>query len=318
MFRNLSTQKLLLFLVILLAVVGGTYFFDQKNGESTFRTELVSVDSSLVTEVLLYPKAEEHREIRLSKNGLNWFVDLGKSKVSADSAAVNRLLQDLLHLKPQRLAGTEKAVWKDFQVDDSAGTKIKINGEKNNLASFVIGKFSYNQQTRGGISYVRLENESDVYAVDGFLPMMVNQKADVWRNKNLVNSKVENFTRLIFQYPADSGFVLSKQGEKWLLNGSPSDSLKTSQFLSGLANLNGSGFVNDFNSTGKTPLFSLKIEGNNQTNPITLNAFSADSVNRFAISTDVNQGVFFSGTTGSLFQRIFISSSGFIPAAVIK
>ena len=316
MFRKLNTARLLVLFGILLAAVVIFQLYDSKKGESSFRTEITGFDSSAVSEFLIYPKAEEHKEIRLLRIGDQWEVSSGKIKGSADTSMIRHLIKSLTGLRPQRLAATEKESWKDFNVDDSAGTRIKILGNGKILSDLVLGKFSYSQETRSGISYVRLKDEKETYAVEGFLQMLVNRGFDGWRNKYLFAGRSDSWTDINFQFPGDSSFVLHKQNGKWMMNAGEVDTAKTSSVLSGLAGTMASGFVADFNPAGQTPLYKLTVSGGQGFNPVKIQAYSTLSEDKFVLTSSANPGSFFSGSKGGLFERIFLSKNKFLPDLV--
>ena len=143
----------------------------------------------------------------------------------------------------------------EFEVDSSA-TRVIVKEGGNTTLDIMIGKFLF-QQPRSVSTYVRLNGDADVYLVDGFISMTFNQGADSYRNNIIVKGDPKNWDQLVFSYPADSSFQLSKINDKWLSNGVPLDSAKTEKYLSQLARLTNSNFVNDFNSESVSPIYKL-------------------------------------------------------------
>ncbi|MCI0611978.1 DUF4340 domain-containing protein, partial [bacterium] len=175
MFKKLNAKTLIILLVILGAIVLINQLYLSKKSESTFRAEFVKIDTGLVNKILVYPRAEQGKEIKMTKTGSGWEVEKEKMKAVADTNAIRGLLATFAEMKSISLAGEDKSSWKDLQVTDSAGTRIKILTTDNQMYDMVVGKFGYNQQTRNGITYIRHADEEAVYTVEGFLSFSVNQ-----------------------------------------------------------------------------------------------------------------------------------------------
>lgn len=324
MLKKLNTKTLVIIFTSLVVIIFITKIFDDKKGGRTFKEELVNIDTSFVNVVLVYPNSEQHKEIKLTKNVESWTVQRETISSEADTSYVRNLLGTFSLVKPQRLAATEESKWKEYNVDDSLGTRVKfLSGEKV-LLDIVVGKFSFNNMTRSGISYLRLSGEEDVYAVDGFIPMAVNQPFNEWRNKSIFKGNKEDWTKISFSYPGSS-FILLKDNGKWELRperfaaiaagvvaepvrsemeGLIIDSNKVDQYLNELANLSSSSFVDNY-SPSSSPAMWLTIEGNNMAAPVTIKAFPSDSINQFIINSSFNTNAYFSAAKGNLTGRIF-------------
>ena len=311
MFNKLNTTRLLIILVVLAGLVLFSKFYKSKKEESTFRNEFVSIDSASVNSILIYPKAEKGKEIKLIKNGTGWDLQNDKIKTAADTNTVRSLIGMFSNMKSLSLAGQDQSSWNDLQVGDTSGTRIKISTGSQEY-DMVVGKFGYNQASRSGLTYIRHKNEDAVYAVDGFLSFTVNQGFNSWRIKTFIQGNKDSWTSLTFSYPADSSFILSKTNNEWLVNGEKADSLKTVQFLSGLSNMPGNGFLDAY-SPSSTPVFTLTIAGNNQPAPITVWAYPSDSIQKFVLHSSLNKDAWLSESESHLAGRIFIGRSHLMP-----
>lgn len=309
MFKNIKNKTLLLVLGVTLLVLGVSRFFSSKNGESTFKAETITIDTAAITEVYIYNKADNYEEVKLQKKGTDWVASKGSFSVSTEKNAVKNFMSALLETKLSRLAAKNKDKWVDFQVDDTSGTHIRVvEGEKTAL-DIVVGKFVFQQQRRSGLTYVRLANETEVYAVDGFLAMSVSQGFDSWRNKAVVKSNKEDWTTLTFTYP-DSSFVLFRSDRGWMVNGNLTDSSKTQSYFGQLATLSHYGaFENSFDPSGKTPIFKLTVSGNNMGIPVELQAFEGSDDRPYVIISSQNPKTYFVSTKEDLVSKIFIGEN---------
>jgi hypothetical protein len=296
--------------VLVLAVVL-VFLLDKKKGERTIREELIKLDEKSVTSILLYPQSDNHAEIKFTKEGSKWRVQKDKISSEADSISVQTLLQTFKLIKPQRLASSDKSQWKNYSTDDSMGTRIKFFSGNQLLTDVVVGRFSFNNYMRTGITYLRLYDEDKVYAVEGFIPMEVNQPFNQWRNKLIFKGEKNNFTRFTFHYPADTGFVLFKENEKWKIDTTKADSSLVEQYLNSITNVISTSFVDNYKETS-SPLITLTIEGNNM-NTATIRAFPADSVKRFILHSSYNPEAYFSAGSEKTDERLFKSKKYFLP-----
>ena len=316
MLRKVNTKTLFIVFAVLIGLVVLTVFKDSSDNDRTFKDELYQVDSSQVKTIFLYPSSDNHNEIKLvNTSGKEWEVQSKTTKADVDTSALKELIHAIIHLKPTRLAASEKSRWKDFNVDDSLGTRIKaLDASQKTLIDVVIGKFSYNQQSRSGITYLRLYDDEKVYAADGFLPLTCNQKIDHWRNKNVIASNKADWTSLAFSYPGDTGFVMKKEKNKWMLNGENCDLAKTEQYMNTISHLSGNKFIDNYDTNEKKELYGLKIEGNNQFKPVTVKVYAAtDTTDKYIINSSINPRSYFSGLNGNLFQTLLPGKNSFMP-----
>lgn len=293
-------RNVVIVLVVLLAVWGIIKIKENKQGDRSFKAHVVEVDTALVSHISITPKGKTE-SVELAKQGNNWMLNLGKKMVQADQGMATDLLSQVMELKPKRVAATTKSKWTEYEVDDSLGTRIKLFSGKKVLADFVLGKFSYSQgqganpyQQRNVImtSYIRPFNEETVYAVDGYLSMMFNRDKSAFRNSMVVNSKPENWNKLVFSYPADSSFTLEKQNGKWIAGGMVADSASVAQYFSKVQRLNGGSFdeISEIEDS-QQPAYFVRIEGDHM-NPIEVKAYTSSLGEEVFVSSENKGNVF--------------------------
>jgi hypothetical protein len=307
MFRKVNNKILGLIFGVLLLVVVFLFLFEGGKNERTFREVLVDIDTTAVTEILIYPKSQEHKEVKLFKEGENWQVTLpsgGTAKVP--DQRIKDVFKQLLDIKPERLAARDESKWNELQVD-STGTRLKVYQGSKLALDIVLGRFSF-QQPRSMNTFVRLYNDKDVYEVEGFLDMTFNQGANVFRDGTVIKSDFNDWQQLQFTYPADSSFKMVKSGNRWLIDGSKADSAKTVNYLKRLASLSNNNFKDDIKIDPKsTPTFSLNIT-TSDLQFIEIKAFK-DSAS-FVIHSSQNPETWFDGS--NLSKTIFVGKSSFL------
>ena len=309
MFSNKSNIKLGIILTVLIVIVTIMFVTDGKN-ERTFKENLVDIDTSKISEISIYSKA--HGEVKLLKTNNLWKVKLTGDKSSAvPESKMISLFNQLLEIKPKRLAARNENKWKDFKVD-SSGTRVIVKEGGNTSLDLIIGRFAF-QQPRTMNTYVRLFNDVDVYEVDGFLQATFNQDANSFRDGRILGYKTknENWKNLEFTYPADSSFQLVKLENRWrTVKYSFIDSAKTAQYLNQLSNLSSSEFIDDINPENLiSPDNILKITNENNV-VITISAYKKND--KIIITSSANPESLFNGNENELMNKIFIGESSLI------
>jgi len=232
--------------------------------------------------------------------------------------SINRLLNELLNLKTDRLVARSEDSWEEYHVNDSLGSRIIIKeGQKTTLDIFV-GRFNYQQPQGGygryaqnygtGYTYVRLKQDDEIYSVEGFLSMSVNQPFEQWRNNLFLKINKNQVSGMVFDYPVDSGFVIRKTDTLWLLDGVKADSARMAGFLGGITGKRGSEFWNG-PVPQKSPEYTIGIEGRNM-EPVLIEAYEQGNDNFILHSSQNPESFFISGRNG-IFEDLFKSRSFF-------
>jgi hypothetical protein len=323
MYKRVTISRLAVLFISLLILAAAVFLVDMKKGKKTFRTDLFSADTAQVTGIIIYARADQENPVKLEKADAVWMLKNKDRQFKADSGIVSELLRNLDNLRATRVAATDKSKWKEFEVTDSLATKVLVKKGKKTISTLYIGKFSYqmpknsnpydyyNRQPKIS-TYVRVDDEKNVYVADGFLSMVFNRNINDFRNKAIIRSNRSDWKKLTFSYPADSSFVMVKDSVAWSIGGSAVDSAAAEDFLSSLSWLSSEDFVDDMKPVATLPVYTLKIEGDNMVTPIVVKAFPADTTHQFLISSTLNEGVYFSGKKADLTKKIFVNSNKFI------
>jgi hypothetical protein len=309
MLNNASNKTLGMIFTGLLIVALVIVLSDLGNGERTFRSELVDIDSSAVSKILIYPKKLNGAPVELFKDGNNWKVKLSENKsASVPQSKINQILKQLMEIKPDRLAGRGEENWAEFEVDSSA-TRIELYEGSDKTLDLVIGKFTF-QQPRSMKTFVRLANDTDVYETEGFLSMTFNQDANYYRDDSVIQDDVNNWKSLSFSYPADSSYQLVKANNNWQLStGEEIDSAKTVAQLNRLSNVRSPGFVDVDKDTLPLPQYKLTIIKNDDSQ---IEVFGYKVDDKVIINSSQNSESFFDGSKNDLFKKVFVGSKKFI------
>lgn len=313
MFSKLSNRTLIILMAILGAIVIWTFFSESNKSESNFREQFVTVDTAAVQEIYIYPKAVPGEEIRIFKSGEHWRVTNGKEESPVETQTVSSLFSSFANLRTKSLAATSAGQWENFLVGDTSANRIKFVTPKE-TADIMVGKFAFNNETRSASSYVRLRNENEVYLVDGFLSITINQPFDAWRNRLLIRKGDQQWTKITFSYPGDSSYAILRESTAWLLRG---DTAYTAEnFVNEIAFLNGTHFAVK-PSLPATPLYRISIDGMNMT-PITVDFYEAGNQEKYFVKSSLNPETLFSDKDGALASKLLRPWSYFISKPGLK
>ncbi len=185
-------------LIILLVILAGIYLVSKltEKEDRSFKSEMVSIDSADVTKIVILPKlGGDGKEVMFTKTGSEWKLESEGKTYKPDASAITNILGELMRMKSERVAATDESKWKEFEVSDSTGTRIKLYKDKKLMADLYVGKFNYSQpkgpqnpyqQNKGKMStYVRPAEDNEVYVVDGFIKMSIQANVDNYRDKTL-------------------------------------------------------------------------------------------------------------------------------------
>ena len=278
-----NNRVLLLIFIGLGALLIITRYTRVRKSERTLLTDLAVVDTSQVSRFSLFPLAEGGQEIQFSRDGNAWRVQLGEISAPAGSSGVRSVLAEIGSLKAQQLVARDPDRWVDYQVVDSLGTRVVIREGSKVSLDMIVGRFQYQPPPQGsynmygqnqvsGKTYIRISGEDEVYSVDGFFALSVNQQFNRWRDNSLSLVNRSLLTRMHFEYPSDTGFVAQRSADGWMVAGLMADSAHMENFLNRISRASFTDFEDGFQPLGE-PDFKLTLEGDQMT-PVMIRGFS--------------------------------------------
>lgn len=293
-------------LIIILLVLTGMFVVSKlirsPRRESNLSDALTSVDTAKVSEVRIQRAASANgKAIKLVRSGNNWTVQSENKTANADAATVKNLLEAVRNVKAERLMTKETEKWSNYEVTDSAGTHLVVTaGEP--LADWWIGKRS------GGFTYVREDEEDEVYAVNESLLSSVDRDFNEWRDKSFLSLLIDNVTDITFTYPADSGFVLTKKDNAWMLGNEKADSASVQSYLNKFSRKKLTSFADDVDLSGKASDIIISFKNGN----VTLSTVQAwKREDDWVLTSSQYEGVFFSSKGSSIEEELFVGRNDF-------
>ncbi|MEE9430725.1 MAG: DUF4340 domain-containing protein [Melioribacteraceae bacterium] len=307
MFNKKSNKTLWIVFAILLVGTILIFTTESTKKERSFKKDLVSIDTAKVSEILIYPKSQKGSEVKLTKSNSSWSVTTKKGKqYLVPKAKIKNLLNQLLAIKPKRLASRSEKKFNEYEVNDSAATKIVVNEGSSEVLNLIIGKFAF-QQPRSMSTFVRLADDTDIYEVDGFLDMTFNKKVNDFRDETVINSDKNKWNKLRFEYSNSESFEIVNNGNAWLLEGGITDSTKTDKALSDLVSLTNNLYI-DVNENSLPPVEAKLIIENDLGEPIIITSYRDSS--KYIIHSSQNNDSYFDGKKNG--SKIFLNKNSFL------
>jgi len=159
----------------------------------------------------------------------------------ADVAKIEAGLKNIFEARKYQEVSSNKDKQADYEVRDQ-DFQILLEGENGQkIANAVLGKFSGS----GNASFIRLADDSSVYAVKGFLRGDWNQDVDQYRDRSVLRIAKENIREI--QVTGAQTFKL-RSDEKGVLMLDPmkaTDKARVTTYTSDLADLSGMKFFKE-------------------------------------------------------------------------
>jgi hypothetical protein len=287
--KNTTNKILLIVLFILLSAFALTKIFRTPARESNLDTEVFKIDTAEIA-AIKFKSTGAATEMTLKENKDGWTIEQDKKTARASAMEVKNLLHTISTLRPERVVTRKAENWKNYAVHDSAALQLVAYNEKmDEIANWHIGKES------AGSTFIRIGNDDEVYALEGSLRNPFEKKYDDWRDKTFLRVKKTSLNKITFSYPADSGFVLQKDGGVWQIGQSKADSLKVENYLRRLQSIDADSFAGD-GPPSNDPLITLSIEGSGD--PIFVKAWKG-SEKEYILESSLQKGVYFVDSTVS-------------------
>lgn len=303
----MNSRKLTFLFLVLLGIWGiakNTF----KHKTNSFKTDLIRIDTAQVDIIMIDHKGEA--EMILQRNTTTqWIATKETVMTTANREAINSFLNNIQLIKTESIAAKEKEKWRKYAVDEANGTRIKIYAGSQLLEDFIVGRFNLNEETSKGLSYVRISDGEEVYAIEGLLSQRLGQGFNAYRNKDLIKIVEEDITSLALASVDGAVKTFSKLNNVWINNDSiVIDSIEISHYLSGIQHIMGSNFVDDIEpTTYSMPKYkTLVVTSNNKPQPVTITCYRDEArILPYIIQSSQNEEAYFGSKESDLFQKIF-------------
>ncbi len=275
--------------VAILAVLGIIWWLSGRVSpaaqQRTFREEIMRVDTAKVNAITIVPAAKRrYPELHFMRRTEGWSLHMGLDSAYVDEAPVNTLLAAIHAMRPVQLAGTLSMVKERYDLGDSARDRLLIEAGPQRYELFV-GRSTSGDEP---FTVVNPPGDENAYAIAGKLGELTDRTFGGWLPKYLVMGDPMRWNRLIYTFPGDSGYVLKRYGDRWLIDGHPTDSTRIWKYLYSLARSKGRSVADPRDTLMARPAFRLVVEDSTEAQPTIVVVFALPD--RFIVRSSLNPG----------------------------
>lgn len=300
--RRSNNKILLIVLVVLLGGFVLTRVFRAPSLERNIEEDLLTLDTAQVSAIHITPAVDNKAEIRLIRSGVDWKVQYRGRTAQVDMNQLNSALGSISEIHADRILTRKKEKWTDYNVD-TTGTHVTVILNQDTQKEFWVGKLS------GSGNCIRIEGEDDVYEVKEALERNFNKNFSAWRDKSFISVQPESVSKIAFQYPGDSSFVVVQSGGKWELEDVKADSSKVQTYLNRLRSRNLSEFADDFKPSAQASHI-LKLS-NDSSLAITVQGWKMED-DKWVLASSLQDSVYFSSSDATMIRELFAGKKWFL------
>ena len=112
MFSKNSNRNLWIIFIILLIAVVLIFTTESTKKERSFKKDIVTLDTSAVSSMIIYPKSKPGSKVELLNSDGSWKVIAENSKsYTVPKSKIDNLFNQLLRIQPKRVAARSKSKW---------------------------------------------------------------------------------------------------------------------------------------------------------------------------------------------------------------
>ena len=288
MFGKRGTRTLL----IVLAALPVIYFLSSVRStrarERSFKEYVMQLDTAMVKRVEFQPRRTKPDPMQLDRTGTDWTVTHKGITARADNGTVRSLLEKFVAMRTVRVSGMMDKMKDGAELNDSLAIPITFTLDDGTTQELLVGRNSNSPDGRDFWTQVNIPGEKEIYAVSAVLTGQLDQEMSAWRVRTLVKGDPTSWQRLSFTYPADSGYVLQRNGAEWLVDEMPADSAKVNKYLKSLALSRVQQFADTVNVSSLAPMHQLRIDDSASPEPIVVQVYAWG--NGYVVTSTLNPG----------------------------
>jgi hypothetical protein len=271
MFGKLGTRRLL---IIVLLLAGAWWAFDRFGNaakERSFKGSVLEVDTTTITAFRFEPALKKRGSLmQFRPTDDHWTITVNERTVAVDPARIHELFLLLHDLRTLSVVGRWDVVKDRYDLSDSLADRLVIETTQGKR-ELMIGRPLYGNDEG---TAVRLAGDERVYKVIGKLGEWADQPPDRWLAKYLITGDPNNWTRLDFTFPTDTGYAMVNTDGNWSIEGAPCDSVRIWSYLHSLSRAVGQTVLPINDTIGGRRAFELKITDRTRPEPLVVTVLS--------------------------------------------
>ncbi len=172
-----------LFALIVVVYAAGQYWTQQHSG--AFRAVLLDFLPSEVQRVDI----QQGQDVPFSilKQQERWLLSGTNVNEEARSETVDQLLQRLQAIRTEEVISQSEKEWEEYGVAEGQGVVVCLTYEDGEQDCVRIGSYAYEEDEDRVALYTRLDNQQEVYVINGLPLSIIDGQIDFFRNKQLLS-----------------------------------------------------------------------------------------------------------------------------------
>lgn len=271
MFGKLRTGVLVLLVAVLAAIWWWSGRTSPTAQQRTFKSRLLTFDTTGLQVFTVVPAPARHIPVQhFRRTAKGWQLQSGADSTLADDEAIRELLGILATMRTIRVVGRMEDVRDRYELGDSTADRLMLDGP-DGRHELLVGHTTEGEEP---MTVVDLDADPEAYAVAGQLGVLVDRDFNGWVPKFLVRGDPARWQRLTFTFPGDTGYVLERHGDRWLLDGAATDPQRVERYLGSLARSRASALADPADTLTARPAFRLVVEDSTRKEPTVVMLFS--------------------------------------------
>lgn len=294
----MSNKKLAILLGVLVLIFAISQFTGDNKSRS-FDPNVLELDDSTISQIEITIPGEPISIVQ--KKGEEWYVSNGSEEYLADINAVSGILNELKSVKAKKVVARSDEKAANFDTDDDKATHIQLKNGDKKIADVKVGRFSFDQQSRQPISFIRKTGENETYLVQSFMAMSTKKDFNGLRDKSFVSLNQDQIQAIDLTTPSLSSNAQLENGIWRTDQGVSIDSTGMSTYLTGVSNINGTTFSETPMNQSPDYLINFSLSDGSR---VTIEAARADD-NQFILKSSQNHENIFQSAASGIYQKTF-------------
>ena len=277
--------------------------------QRTFRETLLELDTNTIGAFTITPapyKGIPPFHFRRTGSG-TWRMFWANDSADADPAPVHDLLRLWSRMHVDRFAGRVADIAQRYDLTDSTADRftIQAGGKQHDL--LVGGQTN----TDPSMTIVQLPGDVNAYAIEGPMGRYADQTFGGWLPKYLLTGDPKNWTRLTFNFPGNTGYVMERVNDRWTVGGTELDPERTERFLISLSRARGQEVTAPSDTLNAVPMYRLLVEDSTRSAPMIVVVFSSNG--GFIVRSTLNPSTVMPFNGENEVPRMFRPPAAFMP-----
>jgi hypothetical protein len=295
----MSNRVLGIVFIILVALFAANKLF-KGNNNTNFNKTFSTLEEQEITRIEVFNKSANPSYI-LHRDNDKWVGEEGGQTFKLNQDRIASFIGALSDIQIQRLATKSTEKWDSYEVGETSGNRIIVKKESKTLLDFVVGRFSFDQQTRSATSYVRKTGEEEVFAMDGFASMTLNQDFDGLRYNKLIDLESEKLQAIELR-ENETAITVKLEKDRWVdFLGNPLDSAKMVSYVAGLENLTSTSFTENGGTISVAIMKFMYSDGESKIIEV-----SKEDEGGFIINSAEESHTYFTSDSSGVFKKMVL------------